>query len=115
VKAEHVKRFVLHDNALHPFGPSRYAGTDELRHLGRLVGYDSFSGYANPDTKSVFRFALALKHGQIVGRVVQLAAGPDTREGTILFGTGRFAGIEGITAINIDRDNRQHLVLRYRL
>lgn len=115
VKAQHVKRFVLDESAAHPFDVHHYAGTDMLRHEGRLVGYDSFTGYGNPRTKSVFRFALALRHGQIVGRVVQLADGPGTREGPILFGTGSFAGIEGTATINIDRHNRQHLILRYQL
>jgi hypothetical protein len=115
VKAQqHVKRFVLHESVSHPFDAHRNAGTDVLRRAGKLIGYDSFTNHFNPRIV-VFRFALALKHGQIVGRVVQQADRPGTREGPILFGSGRFAGIEGTATINFDRHNRQHLILRYQL
>jgi hypothetical protein len=112
-KAQHVKRFELHTHTNHVFGPRNYVGTDVLRRDGNFVGYDSYSGYSNPQTKSVFRFALALKGGMIFGRVVQRAADPDPIVGPILGGSGKFAGIQGTAQIRFTTP--QTLILRYRL
>jgi len=111
-KSQHVKRFVLHQSAAHPFDAHHVVGTDVLRRAGKIVGYDSFTERSHPRTQSVFRFALALKGGIIVGRVVQ-----DTSAvigGPILFGSGMFAGITGTATLNINRPN-QVLILRYQL
>ena len=70
-RAKHMKRFKLHTQTNRAFGPRNYVGTHVLKHDGKFVGYGSYSGYSNPKTKSVFRFALALKGGMIFGRVVQ--------------------------------------------
>ena len=112
-KAQHVKRVSLHESAAHRFGAHHRVGTDELRHAGRIVGYDSFTEHFNPD-KDVFRFALALRHGQIVGRVVADSS-TVIIDGPILFGSGRFAGIEGTATLKIVTPNRQVLILRYQL
>jgi hypothetical protein len=112
-KAQLVKRFKLHTHTNHAFGPRNYVGTDVLRRDGKFIGYDSYSGYSNPQTKSVFRFALALKGGMIFGRVVQRAAHPDPTVGPILGGSGKFAGIEGTAQIRFTTP--QTLILRYRL
>jgi hypothetical protein len=113
-RAQHVKRFKLHTNTNHAFGPHNYVGTDVLKRHGRFVGYDSYSGFSDPTTKSVFRFALALKGGMIFGRVVQRAAG-STGDivGPILGGSGRFAGIDGTAQLKFTTP--QTLILRYRL
>lgn len=112
-KAPHVQRFKLHTHTNHGFGPREYVGTDVLRRHGKFLGYDSYSGYTNPETKSVFRFALALKGGMIFGRVVQQAATPYPITGPILGGSGKFAGIEGTAQIRFTVP--QTLILRYRL
>jgi hypothetical protein len=110
-RAQHMKRFKLHTHTNRAFGPRNYVGTDVLKHDGKFVGYDSYSGYSNPKTKSVFRFALALKGGMIFGRVVQRGPGPTG--GPILGGSGKFAGIEGTAEIRFTRP--QTLILDYRL
>ncbi len=113
-KAQVVKRLKLITHTNHAFGQRNYVGTDVLRRRdGKFIGYDSYSGYSNPETKSVFRFALALKGGMIFGRVVQQAAGPDAIVGPILGGSGKFAGIEGTAQIRFTTP--QTLILRYRL
>jgi hypothetical protein len=114
-QAQHVKRVSLHESTEHRFDARHRVGTDELRHAGRTVGYDSFAEYFDP-TKDVFRFALSFKRGQIVGRVIR-HTGSAIINGPILFGTGRFAGIEGRATLNIDpvKPSHQVLVLRYRL
>ena len=66
-KAHHVKRVTLHETLEHRFDAHHRVGTDVLRHAGKDVGIDSFTEYFNP-RKDVFRFALALKYGMIVGR-----------------------------------------------
>jgi hypothetical protein len=111
-KAQHVKRVSLHESAAHKFDAHHRVGTDELRHAGRTVGYDSFTEHFNR-SKDVFRFALAFRHGQIVGRVV-LRQTSVVVDGPILFGTGRFAGIEGTATLKFD-GTRQVLILRYQL
>lgn len=112
-KAQQVRRLELHTHTNHAFGPRNYVGTDVVKHDGKFVGYDSYSGYSNPLTKSVFRFALALKGGMIFGRVVQQAAGPGDIVGPILGGSGKFAGIKGTAQIKFTTP--QTLILHYRL
>ncbi len=113
VKAQHVQRFKLYTHTNHAFGPRHYVGTDVLKRDGKFFGYDSYSGYSNPRTKSVFRFALALKGGMIFGRVVQKATGPSPTVGPILGGSGRFSGIRGTAEIRFTTP--QTLILRYQL
>jgi len=113
-KVQHVKRVALHESAEHRFDAHHRVGTDELRHAGKTVGYDSFTEYFDP-RKDVFRFALAFKYGMIVGRVIR-HTGSSVIDGPILCGSGRFAGIEGTATLNIDprRPKHQVLILRYR-
>jgi hypothetical protein len=113
-KAQHVMRFRLHANEDRHFDQRHYVGSDILKRDGRFVGYDSYSGYLHPGVKHVFRFALALKHGMIFGRVVAQASHPHHPiEAPIIAGSGRFAGIEGTAEIKFTTP--QTLILRYRL
>jgi hypothetical protein len=111
----HVKRVSLHESAEHRFDAHHRVGNDVLQHAGKVVGHDSFTEFFNA-RKDVFRFALALKYGMIVGRVVRHTDSTHI-DGPILCGSGRFAGIEGTATLHIDprRPKHQVLILRYRL
>lgn len=113
-KAQQVLRVVMHESADHQFDGHHDAGTDVLRHNGRIVGYENFSEDFNLGPITRYRFALALNRGMIVGRVVR-----DTRQpvidGPILFGSGKFASIKGTATLKIVTPTRQILIVRYRL
>jgi len=114
-----VKKFVLvgvdEDSFI-----NGYVGTDKVKSNGKLVGYDSYTATLNGRTGLVARVALALHRGLVVVRLSPDGKAPGLRwTGPILYGAGKYKGIEGTATLATldvpERGNRARLTLRYTL
>jgi hypothetical protein len=89
---------VVIDGPFKPLGHTVVA-SDELRRHGRTVGYEVWSGGRQPHRdRSVLHLAVALKGGDIMGRVIGQGDQPGPKfyyRGPIQAGNGEFAGIAG--------------------
>jgi hypothetical protein len=115
-KAVHTIRLVAHsstDGA--STGPRSFVGadTDRSPRTHKIVGYDSITGTFNQSTgKATIIGAFALKGGTIEARF----RGTSTSfHGTILNGTGKYAGITGTATATSPTQNSDitHVTLRY--
>ena len=80
-----------------------------------IVGYDSFTGNFNPQSKrAVIQAAFSFKGGIIVVRAHLVG---DSRKftGRILHGTGVYSGIEGTVSGREGSHNRTFLTMTYTL
>lgn len=114
-RAQHVKRYVLHELAGHRVGPQSFAGADRItsRATHEVVGFDSYTGTYDPDTQRVvIRVGIALRGGTMEG-VVRFRGDTRLFHGRILQGTGRFSDVSGTITGHDGRHGRTFVTLRY--
>jgi hypothetical protein len=116
-QSTHTKKLILHEQNSHRVGKYDFVGTDRVRSAAThdIVGYDSFTGNFNPDSKrAVIQAAFSFKGGIIVVRAHLV---DDSRKftGKILHGTGVYAGIEGTVSGREGSHNRTFLTMTYTL
>ena len=113
----HTKKLILHEQDSHRVGKYDFVGTDRVRSAATrdIVGYDSFTGNFNPQSKrAVIQAAFSFKGGIVVVRAHLVG---DSRKftGRILHGTGVYSGIEGTISGREGSHNKTFLTMTYTL
>lgn len=107
----HTTKLVLHQQSSHRVGKFDFTGTDKAVSAAThdVVGFDSFTGHFDRQTKTaVIQAAFALKGGIILVRVRFVNNDPAFK-GRILGGTGAYQGISG-TVTGRDEGHGKNLV-----
>jgi hypothetical protein len=94
-----TRHYVLHQTGSHDLGKYSFAGTDKIKHAGKVVGFDVITGKFNPRQNTVaIQVSFALKGGIIHARVHNLPftpGGPSRFVGRITGGSGKYHGASG--------------------
>jgi hypothetical protein len=96
-QTHHTKHYLLKQTADHRIGKYDFAGTDRIMTPGThdVVGFDAITGHFQPkQNRALIQVAFALKGGLINLRVHNTKV-EDRYAGTIVHGTGAYAGISG--------------------
>jgi hypothetical protein len=98
-----TRHLVLVASGSHAVGKLSFAGTDKIRRLGHVVGFDAYSGRFFPrQNRGVIWASFALKGGTIQARMHTVGFAPGEAvdfAGRVTGGTGKFHGVGGtITA-----------------
>jgi hypothetical protein len=116
-KAPTVLKFKVRTLTDHDYGQTGYLASEVAKQGKKIIGYDGVQAAFDPATKTVdIHVALALKGGTILVDFIDIPAEDAKFSGTLVAGSGKFAGITGtVHARNIGDGDVTRVTLRYNL
>jgi len=116
-KAPTVVKFKVRTATEHEYGKSGYLASEVAKQGKKIIGYDGVQATFDPATETIdVHVALALKGGTILVDFTDIPAEAAKFSGTLVAGSGKFAGITGTAhARNIGDGDVTRVTLRYTL